>query len=127
MPKTSLRNGGTPERCLETTSTRRDTPITGDERLANAANASGAADLGIPTCTDEPEPEAAATPAAVAEALLRTVPLPPPAPEIAPDGQAITGLAAFLETNGALTHAIGPEPTALGPISVRATGAYWVD
>ncbi|MDQ3354916.1 MAG: hypothetical protein M3507_10670 [Actinomycetota bacterium] len=80
---------------------------------------------GIPACSDEPEPTA--TPAQIAEAFLRTVPLPPPAPEIAPDGQAITGLAAFLETNGALTHAIGPEPTALGPISVRATGAYWVD
>jgi hypothetical protein len=120
-----LRGAGTPERCLETTNTRRDTPITGGEVIQNAANANFAANAAIPPCSDEPEPTA--TPAQIAEAFLRTVPLPPPEPEIAPDGQAITGLAAVLETNGALTHAIGPEPTALGPISVEASGAYWVD
>jgi hypothetical protein len=72
---------------------RRDTPITGGEVIQNAANANFAANADIPPCSDEPEPTA--TPAQIAEAFLRTVPLSPPAPEIAPDGQAITGLAAF--------------------------------
>jgi hypothetical protein len=99
--------------------------MTSAEVFENVAVTNWAKGAGISACTDEPEPTA--TPAQVAEAFLRTVPLPPPEPEIAPDGQAITGLAAFLETNGAVTHAIGPEPTALGPISVEATGTYWVD
>ncbi|MGI9120329.1 MAG: hypothetical protein ACR2G7_09465, partial [Acidimicrobiales bacterium] len=57
----------------------------------------------------------------------RAIPLPPPAPHIAPDGKSITGLAAFLETNGTLTHSVGPADTELGPITVAATGTYWVD
>jgi hypothetical protein len=120
-----LRNGGTPESCLDTTTTRRDTPMNGGEVMEYTAVTKWAELNSIAACSDEPE--ATVTPAQVAEAFLRTVPLPPPAPEIAPDGQAITGLAAFLETNGALAHALGPETTALGPISVEATGAYWVD
>ncbi len=124
-----LRTG--PEgRCLGQTTSYRGTPITSQEELANAANRSGAADMGIPACdtAETPEPTAPlVSPAEVAEAFLRTVPLPLPEPHVAPDGQAITGLAAFLETNGSLRHTLGPEPTALGPIAVEATGAYWVD
>jgi hypothetical protein len=84
---------------------------------------------GIPPCPPEDDADAAAvpTPAEVAEAFLREVPLPAPEPRIAPDGQAITGLAAYLETNGTLAHTVGPNPTALGPIVVEATSVYWVD
>jgi hypothetical protein len=38
-PMARLRGAGTPERCLETTNTRQDTPITGGEVIQNAANA----------------------------------------------------------------------------------------
>ncbi len=120
-----LRNAGQPERCLATSTTRRDTPMTSGEFAEYALNTNFAREFEIPACGSEVEPST--TPAQVAEAFLRTVPLPVPRPEIAPDGQAITGLAAYLETNGSLTHTVGPEPTALGPIEVRATGAYWVD
>lgn len=81
----------------------------------------------LPDCQAPDGAEPVAVPAEVAEAFLRTVPLPLPEPQIAPDGQAITGLAAFLETNGSLGQAVGPEPTVLGPIALEATGAYWVD
>ncbi len=97
------------------------TPV---EETENEITRHQADQIGLETC---PSGTAAATPAQVAEAFLRTVPLPVPAPAIAPDGQAVTGLAAFLETNGTLTHAIGPEDTPLGPVSVEATGVYFVD
>ncbi|MGI9119497.1 MAG: hypothetical protein ACR2G7_05150 [Acidimicrobiales bacterium] len=58
---------------------------------------------------------------------MRAIPLPRPQPRIAPDGRNITGLPAYLETNGTLTHTAGPAATELGPINVEATGAYWVD
>ncbi len=125
VPKRHFRTSDDGEQCTFTSTTRRDTPINQTEEFDNEIGRLWAEKHGIPDCTDDAG--ASATPTAVAEAFLRTVPLPVPAPEIAPDGQAITGLAAFLETNGTLTHAIGPEPTALGPISVEATGAYWVD
>lgn len=78
---------------------------------------------GLPDCTDEP----AATAASVAEPFVRTIPLPAPRPRIAPDGRNITGLPAYLETNGSLLHEVGPSPTELGPINVVARSAYWVD
>ncbi|CAN5122025.1 hypothetical protein BH24ACT1_BH24ACT1_06290 [soil metagenome] len=112
---------------MYSSSTRRDTPLNQMEELDNQAMLFWAEDNGIPTCPDEDEAVPAPTPAEVAEAFLREVPLPPPEPRIAPDGQAITGLAAYLETNGALDHRLGPSDTELGPIVVDASSVYWVD
>ncbi len=101
--------------------------MTVDDRTVNHITRSWGENGGFKPC---PPPgndaEAQPSPAQVAEAFLRTVPLPVPEPAIAPDGQAITGLAAFLETNGSLTHALA-EPTPLGPVEVQATGVYFVD
>jgi hypothetical protein len=79
----------------------------------------------IPEC--ERATAAVPTPAEVAEAFVREIPLPVPEPRIAPNGTAITGLAAYLETNGTLSHAVETSPTPLGPIQVEATSVYWVD
>lgn len=112
--------------CIYRVVGRRDTPMTGAERFDNAGMLNYAAESGVPTC-DEEDAEAAPSPAQVAEAFLRQIPLPPPEPRIAPDGQAITGLAAYLETNGSLAHRVGPSTTELGPIVVEAGSVYWVD
>jgi hypothetical protein len=104
--------------------------MTPAELAANGAGAGSAAARGVPACPRRAgagAAPAAPTPAQVAEAFLREIPLPAPAPRIAPDGTAITGLAAFLETNGTLSHAMGPGSTPLGPIVVEATSVYWVD
>ena len=53
------------------------------------------------------------------------VPLPKPAPHIAP-GWAITGKLAYLETHGNLRHVYN-NSTPLGPLQIVATGAYYVD
>lgn len=67
-----------------------------------------------------------ASPAAVlAERFLQEVPLPAPVPKIAP-GRAITGLPAFLETNGATTHAFS-RTTPFGAMAIAAAGQYRVD
>ncbi len=106
-----------------------DSPPSFAERSENESMLNYARESGIPFCDaeDESGAAAAATPADVAEAFLREIPLPAPEPHIAPNGTAITGLAAYLETNGTLTHTVGPSPTALGPIMVQASSVYWVD
>ena len=65
------------------------------------------------------------TPGEVAEPFVRTIPMPVPDPEIDP-GYNITGILAYLETKGTTTHAVDGD-TILGPISVTARGAYYVD
>ncbi|HEV2811444.1 MAG TPA: hypothetical protein VGV93_13730 [Acidimicrobiales bacterium] len=112
--------------CIYRVVGRRDTPMTAAEHFDNAGMVNYAAESGVPTC-DEEDAEAAPSPGQVAEAFLRQIPLPPPEPRIAPDGQAITGLAAYLETNGSLAHRVGPSATELGPIVVEASSVYWVD
>lgn len=114
--------------CLRTGVTRRNTPMTPREEAQNEITRNSGENSGFDNC-QRPGSGVEATqpsPAQVAEAFLRRVPLPMPEPRIAPDGQAITGLAAFLETNGALSHAAS-EPTPLGAVAVEATGAYFVD
>lgn len=63
--------------------------------------------------------------ASVAEGFWQEVPLPSPRPHIAP-GRAVTGKAAYLETNGTTTHSFSRD-TPLGPLAITATGAYVVD
>ncbi|HEV2071505.1 MAG TPA: PKD domain-containing protein [Acidimicrobiales bacterium] len=82
--------------------------------------------LMVEGCPDERGAAPTLTPAQVAEPFVRTIPLPAPRPRI-PPGHAITGLPAYLETRGSLSHRVGPAPTQLGPIEVHATGAYYVD
>ena len=112
--------------CIYRVVGRRDTPMTAAEHFDNAGMVNYAAESGVPTC-DEEDADAAPNPDQVAAAFLRQIPLPPPEPRIAPDGQAITGLAAYLETNGTLAHRVGPSTTELGPIVVEARSVYWVD
>ena len=54
------------------------------------------------------------------------VPLPGPEPYIAP-GRAITGMFAYLETRGTTTHTFTEPNTPFGPLTVVATGRYYVD
>ena len=128
VPRSYLANGSDGEACVATERRRRDSPITPGEQGGNAfvGGAGGGGGLGACAPADRGAEAAQPSPAQVAEAFLREVPLPLPEPRIAPDGQAITGLAALLETNGTLTHAMG-DATPLGPVAVEATGAYFVD
>ncbi len=112
--------------CLGTVTTRRDTPITEGETALNNEVWLFANRLRLPRCPDEDGATRELTPAQVAEPFVRTIPMPVPRPRI-PPGHAITGLPAYLETRGTLSHRVGPEPTELGPIEVHATGAYYVD
>ncbi len=128
VPRSYLATGNDGEACVATERRRRDSPITSGEQGGNAfvGGAGGGGSLAACAQPDGSIEAAQPSPAQVAEAFLREVPLPLPEPRIAPDGQAITGLAAFLETNGTLTHAMG-DATPLGPVAVEASGAYFVD
>lgn len=112
------------DECLYSTTYRREEPISLIEQTDNDSMLNYAATFDVPRCD---EAATASTPAVVAESYVRAIPLPAPRPHIAPGGTNITGLPAFLETNGALVHTVGPEPTQLGPIAVEATAVYWVD
>jgi len=52
--------------------------------------------------------------------------LPTPQPYIAP-GRAITGMYAYLETRGTTSHTYTEPDTPFGPLTVVATGRYYVD
>jgi hypothetical protein len=54
------------------------------------------------------------------------VPLPKPAPYIAP-GRAITGKVAYLETNGKITETYTNSMTPYGQLVIVASGSYEVD
>ncbi|HEV2767872.1 MAG TPA: PKD domain-containing protein [Acidimicrobiales bacterium] len=112
--------------CLRKITTRRDTPMTEAEHSANGEAVRFANAAGVARCPDDEGAVREVTPAEVAEPFVRTIPMPTPRPRI-PPGHAITGLPAYLETRGTLSHRVGPEPTELGPIEVHATGAYYVD
>lgn len=65
------------------------------------------------------------SPAELALEFWHEVPLPQPQPSIAP-GRAITGKPAFLETRGE-RRAVFTRDTPNGPLSIEATGVYYVD
>jgi hypothetical protein len=69
-----------------------------------------------------PEP---ISPALLAARYWEEIPLPKPAPQIAP-GWAITGKMAYIETNGQTRH-VYSNSTPLGPLQITATGQYYVD
>lgn len=82
----------------------------------------------FPPCPRPPRASGGAeptTPSEFAVSFWEEIPLPAPDPSIAP-GRAITGLAAFLETNGA-TDASFSLFTPLGLLEIGARGAYEVD
>ena len=109
--------------CLYATTVRREAPVTGAEEFDNQALRAYAAERGMPVCDRGGD----AVPTRVASAFVRTIPLPSPRPAIAPHGTAITGLTAYLETNGSLVHDVAATDTPLGAITVEARSAYWVD
>ncbi|MGH9078075.1 MAG: hypothetical protein ACRDY0_11615, partial [Acidimicrobiales bacterium] len=73
-------------------------------------------------CPPAPAPDAAS----LAEQFWRQIPLPVPRPTI-PPGSAISGLPAYLVTNGTVSPPAYSETTVLGPLSVAASGSYSVD
>jgi hypothetical protein len=94
-----------------------------------------AAGVVLPICVAAATPSAAPAgkngvpavdPAAISVAFWRTVPLPKPAPRV-PPGYAVTGLPAYLVTNGTLHPASYQANTPLGPLTIDATGTYSVD
>lgn len=109
--------------CLESITVRREAPITGVENYENKSLVAYAAERGMPTCDSGND----AVPARLASAFVRTIPLPTPRPHIAPGGTSITGLPAYLETNGNLVHQVAPTDTPLGAITVEARSTYCVD
>jgi hypothetical protein len=65
-------------------------------------------------------------PATISVAFWRTIPLPKPNPQL-PPGYAVTGLPAYLVTNGTLHPAPYQTGTPLGPLTIIASGTYSVD
>jgi len=74
----------------------------------------------------DPVGGAAETPRTYAVRYWQDIPLPDPHPYIAP-GRAITGLFAYLETRGTTTHTYSEPNTPFGPLTIVATGRYYVD
>jgi hypothetical protein len=81
----------------------------------------------------DPEPppgigglDQAETPTGLATRYWNEIPLPRPEPYIAP-GRAITGLLAYLETRGTTSHTYTDPNTPFGPLTIVATGKYYVD
>ncbi len=77
-----------------------------------------------PPCPEQPS-QVQESPAQIAARYWEEIPLPKPAPHIAP-GWAITGKLAYLETNGQLRH-VYTNSTAVGALEITAAGAYYVD
>ncbi len=80
-------------------------------------------------CAVEMGPEGpvpATTPSSYARRFWQGIPLPDPQPQIAP-GRAITGMYAYLETRGTTTHTHNEPDTPFGPLTIVATGKYYVD
>jgi hypothetical protein len=83
---------------------------------------------GLPDCPVLPADESAPADAATTYAVeyWQEIPLPAPQPYIAP-GRAITGLLAYIETRGTTTHTYTEPDTPFGPLTITATGRYYVD
>ena len=89
-------------------------------------NATGNILANYPPCPDQPADAAPVIdPRTLAIQGWEEVQLPRPQPHIAP-GWGITGKAAYLETNGQLTHTFTKD-TPIGPLRIDSTGGYHVD
>jgi hypothetical protein len=86
--------------------------------------------LEYPPCPMQPrtpgDPAPVETPSMIAMRYWEQVPLPKPAPRIAP-GRAITGKLAYLETNGAVAHTYTNPTTIYGELVIVASGSYEVN
>jgi hypothetical protein len=76
--------------------------------------------------SNSPDPNFAESAHSVAVRYWKEVLLPEPSPYIAP-GRAITGMYAYLETRGTTTHTFTEPNTPFGPLTIVATGRYFVD
>ncbi len=84
-------------------------------------------DSAYPVCPVQPGSEALPdTPLTYVARYWENVPLPRPEPYIAP-GRAITGMFAYMETRGTTTHTFTEPSTPFGPLTIVATGRYFVD
>jgi len=132
VPYRYLDFGGGPDGGICTaTGFTQERPATGPpsvgERVGEAAVDGAIA--GFDDCPVTPAAEA--SPAATerqayAIRYWQEVPVPSPQPHIAP-GRAITGLLAYLETRGSTTNTYTEADTPFGPLTVTATGRYYVD
>jgi len=98
-------------------------PLPSDEVVQAAARAWAMLAPDYPPCPGQPLDQT--NPVVYAIRFWRDVPLPRPAPSIAP-GWGLTGKAAFLETHGERQHVYG-STTPFGPLSLTASGRYYVD
>jgi hypothetical protein len=105
--------------------TRTDYPGGIPPAVQAAADLQSAQALAFNQCLNSPPGPPPPTPGEIAEPFVRNIPLPVPNPEIDP-GYNITGLLAYLETKSTTSHAVNGT-TVLGPISVTARGAYYVN
>jgi hypothetical protein len=132
VPYDRLTTGPDGEACM-TTGYHEEGAVPADGVVANPANqqpfiyANLAASY--PPCPEAPRRPGEAAPVEtrtmVAARYWERIPLPAPRPVIAP-GRAITGMTAYLETNGQVAHTYTNE-TVFGPLVIEATGSYTVD
>lgn len=105
-----------------------DAAIT-DPVTQNVRDIHGLPALEYPPCPFRPrapgEPAQVETPSMIAMRYWEQVPLPRPAPAIAP-GRAITGKLAYLETRGEVAHTY-TSPTVFGQLIIVASGSYAVN
>ena len=133
LPYNRLATGSDGQPCVTTGyyaegTSPNDAAIT-DPVTQNVQDIHGLPPLEYPPCPVRPrvpgEPAPVETPAMVAMRYWEQVPLPKPAPSIAP-GRAITGKLAYLETRGEVAHTY-TSSTIFGQLTIVASGSYVVD
>lgn len=101
-----------------------------DPVTQNILDIHGLPPLEYPPCPVQPtapgQPAPIETPSMVAMRYWEQVPLPRPAPYIAP-GRAITGKVAYLETHGAVARTYTNPTTIHGQLEIIASGSYEVN
>jgi len=119
-PYLDQRNG---ETCVATEYRRYDTQAEAETAAVADEDRWRRLTRDFPMCPSSPAPAGSA--AAEAQSFWGTVPLPKPAPRIAP-GWAVTGRKSYLET-GDLPTAQFTRDTPRGELVIDATGPYYVD
>ena len=133
LPYNRLTTGADGQPCVTTGyyaegTSPNDAPLT-DPVTQNVRDIHGLPPLEYPPCPVQPrapgELARLETPAMIAMRYWEQVPLPKPAPSIAP-GRAITGKLAYLETRGEVAHTY-TSSTIFGQLTIVASGSYDVD
>jgi hypothetical protein len=134
LPYNRLVTGANGEPCImtgyyEEGTSPNDAAIT-DPVTQNVQDIHNLPPLEYPPCPVQPrapgEPAPVETPAMIAMRYWEQVPLPKPAPHIAP-GRAITGKVAYLETHGEVARTYTNPTTIYGQLVIVASGSYEVD